>query len=84
MAFILASLQVLLVLEPPFTTQENPQPRIPVVHTTGRQVSKSNTTLGHRRARLRLPECECDLLFRKVLLSQSENPPSLVMPRLKT
>ena len=46
--FAVQPVHELLVHEPPFPTQEHPEPRISELHPTGRQVSKSYAKLGPR------------------------------------
>ena len=44
--FTVEPVDELLVHDPPFTTQKNPEPLMPIVHPAGRQVTESSTKLG--------------------------------------
>ncbi len=61
------------------------EPCEPLLPSVERLLADTELTddLGHRSARLSLPQSESYLLFRKMLLPHPKNPPFLVMPRSK-
>jgi len=76
----------LLLLERPqpsqFDNAKSCEPLLPSVEGLLAYPELAND-LGDRIDRFSLPQCECDLLFCKVLLSHPKNPPFLVMTRFR-